>query len=223
MSVITIFHGSNHIIKKPMYFLGKKHNDYGQGFYCTNEIDMAKEWACKENVNGFVNEYQLDISNLKILNLQDSKYNVLNWIALLLKNRKFELSDPVSIRAREYILENYLIDTTDYDLIIGYRADDSYFSYAQSFVANSLPVRLLEKALKLGELGIQIALVSEKAFEYIKFVNVISVEKEIYYPKYINRDLTARSYFFESIKNESFNLDDVFVVDIMRGRVKNHE
>ena len=223
MSVITIFHGSNHIITKPEYFVGKPYNDYGKGFYCTNEIEMAKEWACKENTNGFVNEYQLNISDLKILDLQDSKYNVLNWIALLLKNRKFELSDPVSITARKYILDNYLIDTSDYDIIIGYRADDSYFSYAQSFVANSLSVRLLEEALKLGELGIQVALVSEKAFENIKYINAFSVEKEIYYSKYINRDLFARKYFFENIKNKQFSLDDVFIVDIMRKKLKNND
>ena len=223
MSVITIFHGSNHIITKPEYFVGKPYNDYGKGFYCTNEIEMAKEWACKENTNGFVNEYQLNISDLKILDLQDSKYNVLNWIALLLKNRKFELSDPVSITARKYILDNYLIDTSDYDIIIGYRADDSYFSYAQSFVANSLSVRLLEEALKLGELGIQVALVSEKAFENIKYINAFSVEKEIYYSKYINRDLSARKYFFENIKNKQFSLDDVFIVDIMRKKLKNND
>ena len=223
MTVITIFHGSNHIITKPEYFVGKPYNDYGKGFYCTNEIEMAKEWACKENTNGFVNEYQLNISDLKILDLQDSKYNVLNWIALLLKNRKFELSDPVSITARKYILDNYLIDTSDYDIIIGYRADNSYFSYAQSFVANSLSVRLLEEALKLGELGIQVALVSEKAFENIKYINAFSVEKEIYYSKYINRDLSARKYFFENIKNKQFSLDDVFIVDIMRKKLKNND
>lgn len=223
MSVITIFHGSNHIIKKPEYSLGKIYNDYGQGFYCTMESDMAKEWACKENQNGFVNEYQLDISNLKILNLQDEKYDVLNWIAILLKNRKFELSEPISIQAREYILNNYLIDTSCYDVIIGYRADDSYFSYAQSFVANSLPVRLLEEALKLGELGIQVALVSKKAFEAIKFVNALSVKKEIYYPKYISRDLNARKSFFEKVQKESFNVNDLFILDIMRKELKKYD
>lgn len=216
MSLITIFHGSNHIIKKPEYLLGKIHNDYGQGFYCTDEIDMAKEWACKENTNGFVNIYQIDVSDLKILNLQESKYNVLNWIALLLKNRKFELSDPVSLQARQFILDNYLIDTSQYDIIIGYRADDSYFSYAQSFISNSLSIRHLEEALKLGELGIQIALISEKAFTNIIFIDAVTVEKEVYYPKYINRDLLARRYFFEKIKNQPFELTDVFIVDIMR-------
>ena len=219
MSVIIIYHGSDHILKKPEYNLGKIYNDYGQGFYCTKEIEMAKEWACKDDKNGFVNEYQLDTSGLKILNLQDEEYNVLNWIAMLLNNRKFDLSESISIKAREYLLNNYLIDVKQYDIVIGYRADDSYFSYAQSFVNNSLPVRLLEEALKLGQLGIQIALVSESAFNNLKFIKAEMVDKEIFYSKYMNRDLTARKLFFEKIKKETVNLNDEFILDIMRKKM----
>ena len=43
-----LFHGSDHIIETPIYGVGKKHNDYGQGFYCTEDIALAKEWAVSE-------------------------------------------------------------------------------------------------------------------------------------------------------------------------------
>ena len=89
MSTIKLFHSSYHIINKPDYSLGKSHNDYGQGFYCTENIDLAKEWACKDNKDGFVNEYNFNLDGLKTLNLLDGTYSSLNWIAILLENRIF--------------------------------------------------------------------------------------------------------------------------------------
>ena len=88
-----ILHGSEFIIKKPELKLGKTTNDYGQGFYCTTLPEMAKEWACKDNHDGFMNCYLLDDDNLKYLNLLDGKHTVLNWIALLLQHRTFTIQD----------------------------------------------------------------------------------------------------------------------------------
>jgi len=55
MVQITIYHGSQFVIDKPVYGVGNPRNDYGPGFYCTREIDLAKEWACTEEKDGFVN------------------------------------------------------------------------------------------------------------------------------------------------------------------------
>ena len=138
MSKMKLYHGSEVPVEKPLYKFGKTSNDYGQGFYCSNDKELAKEWACRRNIDGYVNEYELETDKLKILNLLDEKYNILNWIALLLKNRSFLVNDSLSIYAKEYIISNFYIDISDYDIVIGYRADDSYFAYAQSFINNSL-------------------------------------------------------------------------------------
>ena len=37
-----LYHGSSKIIKAPMFGVGKRYNDYGLGFYCTESLDMAK-------------------------------------------------------------------------------------------------------------------------------------------------------------------------------------
>lgn len=223
MSTITLLHGSDHIIKKPILSLSKAHNDYGHGFYCTELLEMAKEWACKENKDGFVNEYKLNTDGLKILNLLDGTYSILNWIALLLKNRIFTLQDEIAIDARNYLIEHYLIDTTEYDIIIGYRADDSYFSYAQSFVSNGLSLRGLNQALYLGKLGVQTVLISEKSFQKLEFVKSITVDKETYYPKFLSRDLEARKSYQEEIKKGRSYRDDIFVIDILREEIKNDD
>ena len=88
MGVLTIYHGSKYIIEKPIYHGGKEKNDYGFGFYCTESLELAKEWSCASNdANGFANKYTIDTKGLSILDLTDKKYSILNWIAILLKHR----------------------------------------------------------------------------------------------------------------------------------------
>lgn len=223
MPEITIFHGTDHIINKPQPALCNERNDYGKGFYCSETAEMAKEWACKENKDGFVNVYSLNTDGLKILNLLDGSHSVLNWIALLLKNRTFSLQEEIAIDAKEYVISHYSIDTTEYDVIIGYRADNSYFSYAQSFVGNALPLRSLDKALRNGKLGTQIVLVSEKAFDQLEFVSAEPAEREIYYPKFVTRDITARQKYKDESKRSRTYLYDIFVIDMLRGEIENDD
>lgn len=223
MGKITFYHGSNHIIKAPKLKIGKKNNDYGQGLYCTEDLEIAKEWACKQNSDGFVNVYSFDLENLKILNLNDNDKSILNWIAVLLKNRTFNLNTDYAKMAREYLIDNFYIDTADFDVVMGYRADDSYFNYAESFVANGLPVKSLAKALKLGKLGEQIALVSEEAFEKIEFVKAIPVDKNVYFPRFNTRDKKARKQYKEELSVKLLEKDDIFVMDIIRQGMKNND
>lgn len=223
MSKLTIYHGSDHIIKKPSLSLGKTNNDYGQGFYCTEDLELAKEWACKNNNEGYVNSYTLNTSDLRILNLNSSEYSILNWIAILLKHRTFKLDSEIAISSRDYIIKEFGLNTKDYDVIIGYRADDSYFSFAESFVENTLPLRTLNKALRFGNLGEQIVLVSEKSFEKLKYNESIEANKNIYYPKFILRDNRARQSYRNESKGTADLLADIFVLDIIRQEMKNND
>lgn len=217
---ITIYHGSTQIVDKPEKSKGKINNDYGQGFYCTQNYKLACEWAAKiENTQGYVNTYSLDMSTLKVLDLSKKKYNILNWLTILLKNRTFTLTSQISIEAKNYLLENFYIDTTEYDVIIGYRADDSYFSFAEDFLNNTISVEKLNEAMKLGKLGIQIALMSDKAFDSIKFEKSEPVES-LYYGKYISRDLKARDDYKQSKTAVSKGL---FILDIIREEIKNDD
>ena len=216
MSNLTLFHGSDHIIEKPDFHLGKTNNDYGRGFYCTEELEMAKEWACKQNNDGFANKYILKSDSLNILNLLDGSYNILHWLALLLKNRTFRLSSEIAEDARQYIIRNFSIDLDEYDIVIGYRADDSYFSFAESFIQNGIPLRSLNQALRLGKLGAQTVLISENSIANLHFIGAESVEKSLYYSKFIERDSLARKTYREEIRNSITYQDDIFVLDILR-------
>lgn len=223
MAELQLLHGSQKIIEKPSFSFGNDHNDYGRGFYCTGSADLAGEWACRKGTDGFVNRYTLDDEGLITLDLTDGKHNVLNWIAILLKNRVFSLNSQIALEAKDYLLSNFSIDTSKFDLVTGYRADGSYFRFAESFLENSLSLDGLTKALYLGKLGIQTVLVSEKAFGRIRFVSSSPVEREQYYPRFLQRDLSARQAYSQEIEKAKTAKDDIFVIDILRKEIGNDD
>lgn len=59
-------------------------------------------------------------------------HTILNWIAILVENRLFSIKTPVARRAKQYLIDHCSINVNAFDLIIGYRADDSYFDYVIS-------------------------------------------------------------------------------------------
>ena len=120
-----------------------------QGFYCTEHLELAKEWACTENTDGYVNKYEIDTADLSVINLSSSEYTILHWLALLMKYRKFRVSTPVMKRGADWLKEHFLIDLTSYDAVVGYRADDSYFSFARAFVNNEISLTQLSYACLL--------------------------------------------------------------------------
>ena len=217
---MKIFHGSENRIEKPEYGKGRPYNDYGLGFYCTEDIEMAKEWSCGEEHDGFANEYTLDITGLKVLNLNAPEYTILHWLAVLLKNRTFRLTNPIAKDAKEYLLEHFPVNTEDYDIIIGYRADDSYFSFAEDFLNNAISVRKLEKAMRLGNLGEQVVLVSRAAFDALKYVGAEEADRSMYYVLKMKRDKAARAEYLGSDRKPSYGLDELYMLDIMRQGVK---
>lgn len=218
---MIIYHGSKDIIEKPEFGKGNKKNDYGLGFYCTENVELAKEWACSNNeTNGYANKYEIDLSAYKVLDLREEKYSILNWMALLLKFRTFDVNTPISAQAKEYILENFYVNVEEYDVIIGYRADDSYFSFAKDFINNTISVEQLAEAMRLGELGIQIVLKSKRTFDTVKYISYELAECKEYYVKRVSRDKKARETYL-SDHRQNLVYDGLFVMDIIRKGLKN--
>jgi len=218
---MIIYHGSKDIIEKPEFGKGNKRNDYGLGFYCTENVELAKEWACSNNeTNGYANQYEIDLSAYKVLDLREEKYSILNWMALLLKFRTFDVNTPISAQAKEYILENFYVNVEEYDVIIGYRADDSYFSFAKDFINNTISIEQLAEAMHLGELGIQIVLKSKRAFDTVKYISYELAECKEYYVKRVSRDKKARETYLSGHR-QNLVYDGLFVMDIIRKGLKN--
>ena len=218
---MKICHGSPFIIEKPELSKGKVSNDYGRGFYCTENVEMAKEWACKgKEPPAFVNFYELNLRGLQVLDLSDEPYSVLNWIAVLLANRTFQLDLEIAVEIRRYFIENFMPPIAAADVVIGYRADDSYFNYAEAFVGNGLSVSRLNEALRLGKLGIQVALRSERAFSALRFVRADEVPWDEYHGRYVSRDIEARREWRDNLKVGASAAAGHFANDIIRMGVK---
>ena len=218
--VITIYHGSEKIVENPTFGEGKKNNDFGLGFYCTESEDLAKEWAVSSLRNGFANKYTLDTEYMRILNLNSPEYTILNWIAVLVEHRLFSIKTPVARRAKQYLIDNFSINVNAYDIITGYRADDSYFDYAESFLNNAMSVEQLARAMRLGKLGEQIVIKSQFAFSQLKFEGFDIAEKEEFYVLRKSRDDEANKLYFEMLEEES---DGLYIQDIIRGGIKNDD
>ena len=218
MSKLILYHGSSEIIEKPIFGKGKAYNDYGRGFYCTENFELAKEWACTEGIDGYANQYEIETDGLKILNLSSDEYTVLHWLALLMTYRKLRLSTPVMKRGAEWLKEHFLVNIEDYDAVIGYRADDSYFSFARAFVSNEISLGQLSHAMKLGKLGEQFVLKSREAFEAIQFVSYVASDNTIYYARRKARDDAARAAFFAELERD--DMDGIYIRDLIRGVVK---
>lgn len=217
---MKIYHGSAMRIENPEYGKGKPYNDYGLGFYCTKDIEMAKEWSCGEDHDGFANCYEIDVTGLKVLYLNAPEYTILHWLTVLLQNRTFRLTNPIAKDAKEYLLEHFTVNTGEYDAIIGYRADDSYFSFAEDFLNNAISVKKLEKAMRLGNLGEQVVLISQRAFERIHFLNAEKADRAKYYVLRAKRDKAARMEYLSSDRKPSYGPDELYMLDIMRQGVK---
>ena len=215
MKSIVVYHGSVNKIPKPIFGGGKETNDYGRGFYCTQDIELAREWAAaEENNDSFVNKYEIDLSRLKVLDLTKKQYSILNWIAILVKYRIFDINSEIARKAKEFLISNYYIDVSNYDAVIGYRADDSYFRYAKDFLNNTISVQQLSKAMQLGNLGLQIVFISEKSFNSLNFTGIEEVDSTVYYAKRKARDEDARKAYFSL--DSSSNEKNEYISDIMR-------
>lgn len=210
MEKIILYHGTPDEVVNPVYGRGQDKHDYGRGFYLTEDIELAKEWAvCRPSQqNGWVHKYELDCTDLKIFDFQ--KKNVLSWLAELMKHRDAADTKRYRMLAAKFI-EKYGIDVSSYDVIKGWRADASYFYIAKEFVRDNIDVEILEELLSLGGLGIQYCLKSELAFSKLREIDeILPVDYTEFNDKYNKRDIEARNKMRDLVDSDANKVTKVF-------------
>lgn len=211
MANCILYHGTPQRSVLPTFGLGNDKHDYGRGFYLTEDIELAKEWAvCRPDAhNGWVHEFELDTDGLKILDFQE--LNILSWLAELMKHRDAADSRRYRMLAGKFIQE-YGVDTSEYDVIKGWRANASYFYIAREFVRDNVDVSILEELLQLGDLGIQYCMKSKAAFDHLREVEegLIVVEYEEFNNRYNQRDAHARQRMRDLIDSDANEVSRVF-------------
>lgn len=210
MKKIILYHGTPDEVVNPVYGGGRDKHDYGRGFYLTEDIELAKEWAvCRPNQqNGWVHKYELDCTDLKMFDFQQK--NVLSWLAELMKHRDAADTKRYRMLAAKFI-EKYGIDVNSYDVIKGWRADASYFYIAKEFVRDNIDIEILEELLSLGGLGIQYCLKSKLAFSKLREIDeILPVDYTEFNDKYNKRDIEARNKMRDLVNSDANNVTNVF-------------
>ena len=211
MSKLILYHGSPNRVIVPKFGFGEDRHDYGRGFYLTENLELAKEWAvCRpDETNGWVHKYELEMDGLNILDFQ--KYDVLSWLAELMKHRDAADSRRYKMLAQKFI-EKYGIDTCGYDVITGWRANASYFYIAKEFVRDNIDIEILEELLSLGGLGIQFCIKSERAFAQLSEVeqDIMSVDYSEFNDRYNERDINARNKMRALVNSDANKVTHVF-------------
>ena len=201
----SVYHGTKDPDLKPDFSFNNCNNDYGKGFYTTPYPELGKEWAFAaytKGEKGYLYEYKIDVRDLNVLDL--TQMDSMHWVAELIANRNINTDNREALKDTiEAFKKKYKLDTTKYDVIIGYRADDSYFTYVEDFLAGNIYRETLEAALRNGNLGIQVFIKSKKAFELLQQVGddpeEVPVEYKVNYEK---RDKAARKKYLEDRKNQ---------------------
>lgn len=210
---MKLFYGSKTLVKIPVYGEGNPSNDYGLGFYMTDNIEMADLWASQFKNDGFSITYDVDFSGLKVLKLlgTDEK-SILSWITILVKNR-FDYVDRVQYSdVINWLIKHFDVPIDDYDVVIGYRADDSYFNYSRGFVNGEVSFETLSLALKLGKLGIQYVLVSKESFKHISYLEHKNVKASKEYETFRRKTLNE----YHELLDKEDKINNTFIRDLMR-------
>ncbi len=197
---MLLYHGSDHIIKEPSYGYGSTDNDYGCGFYLTEDIEMARLWAVANGSpeKAVVNKYEIFVGSFKEYNLDT--FGLLAWVSEIIYNRG--LSNEALKEFGNKLASKYKVNMENADIISGYRADDSYIDIEEDFLLNRFSIEEVEKLYKEGELGRQYCLKSREAFSKIKFLGHEDVDITKYDAKY-EKKITDR---VQQIRQERIDL-----------------
>ena len=210
---MKLFYGSKTLLQNPIYGYGNPANDYGLGFYLTDDQSLADLWAYQFQDGGYTITYDVDMKNLNILRLDDNnETNVLRWITLLVKHRFSYQQIIENKEIIDWLVSHFDVPIDYYDLIIGYRADDSYFNYSLGFVSGTISLETLSKAMKLGKLGLQYVLISKEAYKHIQFISSYKVPFKEDYKLF--RSKTMNEY--HELLREENRFTNTFIGDLMK-------
>jgi len=214
--VLKLYHGSLDPNLVPSFNGGKEYHDYGKGFYCVEDLEMAKEWACQhfDSTISFVYVYELELTGLNTI-LDLNSYAPAFWLATLAAHRYVSKEGALLKQRREKFIEKFYIDFINVDIICGWRANDQYFAYLRDFLRMDISYEAVIEAMSLGDLGQQIVLISENAYSKCRQIDKIIIDKEEY-EKYL-KQYNQRDYKARSAMDKARNISGKSIEELITG------
>lgn len=128
-----------------------------------------------------------------------------------MKHRDAADSKRYRMLAAKFI-DKYGIDTDNYDVIKGWRANASYFYIAKEFVRDNIDMDILEELLSLGGLGIQYCIKTELAYSKLTEIKdeLTMVDYSEFNHKYNQRDIDARQKMRDLVDSDANKVTKVF-------------
>lgn len=167
---LVVYHGSTEKVVEPLWEFCNSANDYGKGFYTSENEKSASDWVySKDLCSGVVTKYILDLTNLKVKYLND--LTPIQWVATIIKYRGLGKNKPgdFNLNILNNLINNYAADLANYDVAIGYRGDDLYTPIIARFLTGDISLECVVECWKLGNLGEQVVGINENALNAFKF------------------------------------------------------
>ena len=210
---MLVYHGSPEPDFKPFYGGGREYHDYGKGLYCVEDETAAKEWACQHVGIGtsYVYSYDLDFIGLSP-KLDLNEYAPIYWISALAQHRYSASESHVRRKRRLRLIECFPVNCENYELIRGWRANDRYFAFLNSFIGLDISYEAVVQAMMLGDLGQQVVIKGKEAYNRLVQVDRVAVgeaEYTKYRDSYLARDLSAKSALRQVLDVPGRMLDEI--------------
>lgn len=184
--------------------------DFGTGFYLTEDINQAREWAvCNPAAaTGFVHGYALSLKGLKVLDLTDDP---LAWAALVMTCRTPSHNKRYRLLAPRFEAK-FGIKSPGFDVIKGLRADASFYYAIRLFAEDDLDLEIFLGILR--QYPVQYCLKTPKALKALQELEAgpEEVPFELFNQAYNRRDLKIRRLAQDFIDSPLNTLSQVFSV-----------
>ncbi len=153
-----------------------------------------------------------------ILDLTSKDYHILNWLALVLKNKHVDERNKSITKLKEYIIDEFSPDLKKVDIICAQRADNSYFTVIRRFLSSDISLHKFSELVYKNNLCIQLVFISEKSISALDFKYAQNVDFNSYYRKIVDKDLELQNRL-----NTKDDNDYIFINDIYSDRWRNND
>lgn len=174
--------------------------------YLASSENLAKELYCSRSaftpVKVYLYKLGLDIQPLNILDF--TTLPIENWLSFLYQHKSIDGITPlVRNRLTQFKIKFTILNSLSYDLIKGYRLDNSNYRIAVDFL-NVATTKTTVQALLDNTETLHI-LQSQIAFNNLFVLERTQIQlDECFYQSYINRDVALRRKYKEYQEQEVF-------------------